>query len=79
MSSSDPKVKAIGQACRDGIAASVPARLLAGPISDVLNKILNDHVKDENELSILMVFKILSTMISRMDSTEVATYNGSVF
>lgn len=79
VSSPDPKVKAIGQACRDGIAASVPARLLAGPISDVLNKILNDHVKDENELSILMVFKILSTMISRMDSTEVATYNGSVF
>lgn len=77
--SEDSKVKGIGRACRDGIAASVPARLLVGPISDTLNKILEDHVEDKHELSILMTFEMLASIISRMDSTEVATYHVSVF
>lgn len=79
VSSPDPKMEALGHACRDGIAMSVPARLLTGPLSDVLNKILDDHVDQKNTLSILMMLKILAAMISRMDSTEVATYSGSVF
>lgn len=79
VNSDDSKVRSIGQSCRDTIATSVPARLLAGPLSDILNEIFSLQREETNEWSTLMTLKMLATMITGMDSTEVATYSLGVF
>lgn len=70
-------VKALGEICRRLLAASVPARLLIGPLMDIIFGIYDSL--GESQCSIVQAFTMLADSISHMDSTSVATYNTSIF
>ena len=70
-------VKALGESCRRLLAASIPARLLIGPLRDVIFGIYDDL--DESQCSLVQAFIMLADSISHMDSTSITTYNTSIF
>jgi U3 small nucleolar RNA-associated protein 10 len=70
-------VKALGELCRRLLAASIPARLLIGPLRDVIFGIYDNL--GESQCSLVQAFIMLADSISHMDSTSIATYNTSIF
>ncbi len=76
-------VQALSNACRSTIASSVPARLLIGPLSLMLDSVLEEatSIPDDgrHRHSALHLMDMLAAIISNMDSTAVATYGGNIF
>lgn len=75
-------VQALSNACRSTIASSVPARLLIGPLSSLLDRVLEEATGHPDEgchrHSALHLMDMLAAIISHMDSTAVATYGGDI-
>jgi len=76
-------VQALSNACRSTIASSVPARLLIGPLSSMLDRVLEEATGNPEDgrhrHSALHLMDMLAAVISNMDSTAVATYGGNIF
>ncbi len=76
-------VQALANACRSTIASSVPARLLIGPLSTMLDSIMEEARSNPDTVchrhSALHLMDMLAAIISNMDSTAVATYGGDIF
>ena len=74
-------VHALAEGCRSTIATAVPARLLIGPLSSMLNEMTSGDATSPppSSRSTLELMNMLAAVISNMDSTAVATYSGAVF
>jgi U3 small nucleolar RNA-associated protein 10 len=70
-------LQALAHACRVSIASSVPARLIVGPLSALLDTV--ESKEDKQEHSRLYLMNLLASVVDNMDSTSVATYCSPVF
>ena len=69
-------VHALADGCRTMIATAVPARLLVGPLSTMLEDIAEEKCESRSALELM---NMLAVVISNMDSTAVATYTDALF
>lgn len=74
VNSEDESCRRLGNSCCSIISAQVPARLLLGPLCEMMAEKEGIHGS-----SLRSLFELAAVMIYHMDSTAVATYHAAVF